>query len=71
MKDNKSANDAKIQGEGDYESARRYKRDIEAFEQKKGSEIPTMAKDAEEALEGPQGDELKRAEETGKSKARH
>jgi hypothetical protein len=71
MKENKSADDAKVQGEGDYESARRYKRDIETFEEKKGSDIPNMAKDAEKALEGPEGDELKRAEEKCKSKARH
>jgi len=30
-----------------------------------------MAKDAEKALEGPEGKELKKAEQKGKSKARH
>jgi len=30
-----------------------------------------MAKDAEKAIEGPEGDELRKAEEIGKSKARH
>jgi hypothetical protein len=70
MTDRKTG-DSGVQGEGDYRSARTYKRDIENFVNKKGSEIPEMAKDAEDALEGPEGEELKKAEEKGKSKARH
>ena len=60
-----------VQGEGDYKSARVYKKDIEGFIQKKDSEIPNMAKDAEKAIDGPEGAELEKAEEKGKSKARH
>jgi hypothetical protein len=60
-----------VQGEGDYRSARTYKRDIDQFMNKKGGQIPGMAKDAEDALEGSEGEELKKAEEKGKSKARH
>src|SRR2546423_15014688 len=63
--------DSGVQGEGDYTSARTYKRDIENFVNKKSDEIPEMAKEAEDALKGPEGDELKKAEEKGKSKARH
>ena len=63
--------DSGVQGEGDYRSARTYKRDIEKFVKEKGSEIPEMAKEAEQALEGPEGKELKKAEEKGKSKAKH
>jgi hypothetical protein len=70
MTDRKTG-DSGVQGEGDYRSARTYKRDIDTFVNKKSSEIPEMAKDAEEALEGPEGEELKKAEEKGKSKARH
>ena len=60
-----------VQGEGDYKSARIYKKDIEGFIQKKDSEIPNLAKDAEKAIDGPEGAELEKAEEKGKSKARH
>ena len=78
MKDGQQKSDAggknpgsgKVQGEGDYESARVYKKDIDEFVATKKNEIPGLAKTAEEALEGPEGDELKRAEEEGKSKAR-
>jgi hypothetical protein len=61
---------AGVQGEGDYESARVYKKDIDEFIATKKDKIPDMAKDAERALSGREGEELKRAEETGKSKAR-
>ena len=71
MKDEKTKSDDGVQGEGDYKSARIYKRDIETFIQKKDGEIPKMAKDAEKAIEGPEGAELAKAEEKGKSKARH
>jgi len=68
---NDKTKDENVQGEGDYKSARVYKRDVEGFIQKKNAEIPKMAKDAEKAVDGPEGAELKRAEEKGKSKARH
>ena len=71
MKNDKARNDDAVQGEGDYKSARVYKRDIESFIQKKNADIPKMAEDAEKAVEGPEGAELKKAEERGKSKARH
>jgi hypothetical protein len=61
---------SRVQGEGDYESARVYKKDIDEFIATKKDEIPGMAKDAERALAGREGEELKRAEETGKAKAR-
>ena len=64
-------NDSGVQGEGDYRSARVYKKDIENFMNKKGGEISDLAKKAEEALEGPEHDQLEKAEEKGKSKARH
>jgi len=42
----------------------------EAYHDKK-AEIPKMAEDAEKAIEGPEGDALRRAEETGRSRAKH
>lgn len=63
-------NDRDVQGEGDYRSARVYKKDIENFMNCKGGEIGDLAKKAEDALEGPEREELKKAEEKGKSKAR-
>ena len=61
---------SRVQGEGDYESARAYKKDTEEFIASNKDQIPEMAKDAERALESPEGEELRRAEEQGKSKAR-
>jgi len=71
MKEQKRAGENAVQGEGDYKAARDYKRDIDNFMQKKGSEIPDLAKTAEKAVEGPEGAELAQAEQKGKSKARH
>jgi hypothetical protein len=61
----------KNQGEGDYDAARRYDEKLEKFVHDKKGEIPKMAEDAEKAIEGPEGPELRRAEETGKSRAKH
>ncbi len=64
-------NDNGVQGEGDYRSARVYKKDIDSFMKRKGGEINDLAKQAEDALDGPEHDQLEKAEEKGKSKARH
>lgn len=60
-----------VQGEGDYRSAREYKRDIDRFMREKSGQIHDMAKEAEKAIEGAEGKQLKKAEEKGKSKSRH
>lgn len=70
MAEQKNEND-NVQGEGDYRSARTYKRDVDQFMSKKSGQIGDMAKDAEKSLEGPEGKDLDKAEEKGKSKARH
>jgi len=57
----------KVQGEGDYESARRYRKDVEDFV--KNADIEQAARDAEPASES-EAEELKRAEEIGKSHAK-
>lgn len=53
-----------IQGEGNYDAARKFDAEERAFVEKGGYE--KKAKDAEEALDGPEGEELERARrETG------
>jgi len=49
----------KIQGEGDYEAARKFDAEERAFVEKGGYE--KKAKEAEDALEGPEGEDLERA----------
>jgi hypothetical protein len=66
----KTAPKSKVQGEGDYEAARHYDEKLEKFVAEKKSEIPRLAKDAEKALDGPEGNALRKAEKTGKAKAR-
>ena len=54
-----------VQGEGDYESARRYQKEQHEFAKDSGR-VDKGAKDAEDALDGPEGAELERARrETG------
>jgi len=57
-------------GEGNYEATRRFDRKQEKFVNDKRSDIPGMARDAKDALEGPKGDELRKAEEAARSKAK-
>ena len=66
----KNSGGSRVQGEGDYESARKYKKDTENFISEHKSDIPGMAKDAEKALDSSEGDALRRAEEEGKAKAK-
>lgn len=58
------ADNNQIQGEGNYDAARRYRKEQEAFA--KTGPVEQKAKEAEEALDGPEGEELERARrETG------
>lgn len=60
-------NDPKIQGEGDYESAKRYQQEQQAFAET--GPVEEKAREAEEALDGPEGPELEKArQETGQGK---
>ncbi len=60
-------NDGQVQGEGDYVSARRYQKEQHAFAE--SGKVEKAAKDAEAALEGPEGEELEQArEETAKGR---
>lgn len=49
----------KIQGEGDYDAARRFRKAEEDFV--KTGPVEQKAKEAEEALDGPEGAELEKA----------
>ncbi len=63
--------DKDLQGEGNYDAARRYDEGTEKFVASHKSDIPKMGKDAEKAIDGPEGDDLRKAEDVGKSKARN
>ena len=52
------------QGEGDYRSARAYDEHVRRTAE--SGEVEKKAREAEKALKGKQGDELRRAEEMGK-----
>ncbi|MGZ5986598.1 MAG: hypothetical protein ACXWK7_16845 [Caulobacteraceae bacterium] len=56
-----------IQGEGNYDAARRYRKGQEEFA--KSGKVDKAAHEAEDALDGPEGAELERARrETGEGK---
>jgi hypothetical protein len=56
------------QGEGDKESALRYDKEQEAFT--KSGKVEKGARDAGKALDGPEAEELREAEQEGRSKSK-
>jgi hypothetical protein len=52
-----------IHGEGNYAASRKFDADEKDFIAKNRDAIPGLAKDAADALDGPEGDELRKAEE--------
>lgn len=56
------------EGEGNRTAAREYNQHTREFVQ--GEDVEKLARKAQQDLDGPQGDELRRAEEQGKAKAR-
>lgn len=55
---------SKIQGEGNYDAARKFDADERAFV--KSGQVEKKAREAEDALDGPEGADLERAcKETG------
>ncbi|WP_293898127.1 hypothetical protein [Phenylobacterium sp.] len=61
--------DNKIQGEGDYISGKKYQEAQHEFAEK--GPVEQKAREAEEALDGPEGAELEKARrETGEGKIR-
>jgi hypothetical protein len=63
----KAAPKKKIMGEGNYEASRKFLKDEAQFVKRHKAEIPQMGKSAEAALEGPQGGELRAAEQEAMS----
>lgn len=63
------ADNDQIQGEGNYDAARRYRKAQEEFA--RSGKVDEAAHEAEDALDGPDGAELEQArQETGKIKPR-
>jgi hypothetical protein len=59
-----------IVGEGDYAASRAFLKDQSGFVEKNKGAIPAMGKEAERALEGPEGDSLRDAEATAAARSR-
>ncbi len=57
------------QGEGNYDASRKFDADEKAFVEKNRDAIPGLAKEAADALDGPEGDELRRAEAETKARS--
>ena len=56
-----------VMGEGDYQASRKFLKDEANFVKRHKAEIPQMGKDAEVALNGSQGAELRAAEDEARS----
>lgn len=59
-----------IVGEGDYRASRAFLKDESNFVAKNKSRIPAMAREAERALDGPEGDALRDAEARAAGRSR-
>jgi|SRR5579883_946044 len=57
-------------GEGDYAASRAFLKDQASFVEKNKGNIPAMGRQAKEALEGPDGDDLRNAEATAAARSR-
>ncbi|WP_068071001.1 hypothetical protein [Novosphingobium lentum] len=57
-------------GEGNYKATRDYNERTEHFLDENGNKVESLAKDAAKALDGKEGDELRKAESEGKSHAK-
>ncbi len=60
-----SSKDKDLQGEGNYDATRRYDEGVRQSIEKGNTE--ELAEKAKKALEGPEGDELRKADEIGKA----
>jgi serine kinase of HPr protein (carbohydrate metabolism regulator) len=56
-------------GEGNYTASREFRNAETSFVKKNKARIPAMGKAAEKALDGPEGDDLRHAEQEAKSHA--
>ncbi len=64
---NRTAAGEDVKGEGNYSAARRFRGAEEKFVARNKRSIPGMGKDAEEAVDGPEGDELRKAEDRARA----
>lgn len=60
----------KLEGEGSYTATRNFDKAQQGFVKKNRGRIGKLGKDAEKALEGPEGKSLRAAEKKAKAKAR-
>jgi hypothetical protein len=56
-------------GEGNYKASQRFRKSEEAFVERNRDNIPAMGREAEAALDGPQGAELMNAEAAARAHA--
>jgi hypothetical protein len=56
-----------VMGEGDYQASRKFLKDEANFVKRHNGEIPQMGREAEAAMDGPQGAELRAAEAEAQS----
>src|SRR5689334_4709700 len=61
---------SKSKGEGDYAASRAFLKDQAGFVEKNKSDIPAMGKEAEKALDGPEGAGLRDAEAAAAARSR-
>src|SRR5262249_10994141 len=59
-----------VMGEGNYEASRKFLKDEAGFVKRHKADIPQMGKDAEAAMDGAQGAELRAAEDEARSHSR-
>ena len=59
-----------LEGEGSYTATRNFDKKQQKFVSEHKADIPLMGRDAEDALEGPEGEALRKAEEKARAKAR-
>ena len=57
-------------GEGDYAASRAFQKDQAGFVKRNENKIPAMGKEAEAALEGPEGATLRAAEDEARARSR-
>lgn len=67
---NKKPNKKQIVGEGDYRASRSFLKDQADFVKRHANEIPAMGREAEASLDGPQGGELRAAEDEARGHSR-
>lgn len=68
MPDRNRTPEQRNEGEGNRTAARQYNADQKKFAE--SGQAAIAAEEARKAVEGPEGDELRRAEEKGRAKAR-